>query len=253
MRKILTFDDFLLESEQKESYGVSRTGSSPFVLVAPHANETDDEGTMAIALEMADKLNAFCVVNSKFYKPEDMEGTMHHDFNEVPKDDKWGRAEQKQFYDKVETFTKRAGALQHGNNKRALVLFLHALGDDAVDVDLGAGMKDTANMIVNAEQHEKAKNNSGEITAPVNFVEKLRDIFKGAGLKVGTGKVFSAWSEKNGTQYLRTKGIDCYSIQLELGKSMRKDPIKTADILSKCIKKMTDYSEPIFYKPTETK
>ncbi len=91
------------------------------------------------------------------------------------------------------------------------------------------------------------------ITSPIKFVETFRDILKKKGLTVGTGDVFSAWDGQNGTQYLRSKGIDCYSIQVEINTNLRNDPKKTAELLSSAVKELKDFSESIFYLPQEVK
>ncbi len=255
MKRILSFNNFLLENEK--TIEPSSEGSSPIVIVAPHAVEDDDENTKVIAEEMAKNLNAFLLINDKFHKPTDNKDDSTEDFNHLPpsKDGKyeWDKRvpEMKAFYDKLESLAKKASSLSKDNNKRCLVLFIHGLSHDKYDIDLGAGAKSAPNMVINAEQHVKAKDNSGSITAPIKFVENFKEILKKEGLKVGTGDVFSAWDEQNGTQYLRNIGMDCYSIQLEINTNLRDDPKKTAEVLSNAVKQLKDFSESIFYLPQE--
>jgi len=251
MKRILDFGGFLLESEN------ANVGKSPIVIVAPHAVEDDDENTLEISEQMAKSLNAFLLVNDKFHKPTETKDNKTEDFNHLPPSTdgkyEWDKRvpEMKAFYDKLESLAKKASDLQEGNNKRCLVLFIHGLSHDKYDIDLGAGAKSAANMVINADQHVKSKDNTGSITAPIKFVESFRDVLKKKGLDIGTGDVFSAWDGQNGAQYLRSKGIDCYCIQLEINTNLRNDPKKTAELLSSAVKEMKDFSESIFYLPQE--
>ena len=254
MKRIYNFTEFIFENENQGA------PSAPIVIVAPHAVEEDDKNTKEIATEMANRLNAFLVINDKFHKPcGDDKCKNCEDFNHLPplkgKEYEWDKRvpEMKAFYEEIKNSAKSASILSNDNNKRCLVLFIHGLAHDKYDIDLGAGVKSAPNMVINAEQHEKAKDNSGDVTAPIKFVETFKDLLKKEGLTVGTGAVFSAWDEQNGTQYLKTKGIDCYSIQVEINSSLREDPIKTADLLCSAISQLKDFSESIFVLPQEVK
>lgn len=258
INRIHNFSQFLLEQEKTLDFGYSSEGSSPIVIVAPHATEDDDVNTKEIAMELAKDLNAFVVINDKFHKPCEDKCDKDEDFNHLPLiggSYEWDKRvpEMKSFYDTVEAYTKKAGTLSKDNNKRALVLFIHGLKHDKYDIDLGAGVKSAPNMVINAEQHNKAKDNSGEVTAPIKFVEAFRDVLKKKGLNVGTGDAFSAWGSQNGTQYLKNKGIDCYSVQLEINSNLRKDIKKTAEVITTAVKELKDFSESVFYLPQDVK
>lgn len=250
MKRILSFTDFLNENV---------IGKNPIVIVAPHAVEGDDDHTKEIAEIMAEKLNAFCLINDKFHKPTKDDKENSEDFNNLPPSEEgkydWSKRvpEMKNFYDTLESYANQANNLREGNNKRCLVLFIHGLKHDKYDIDLGAGSKSAPNMTINAEQHVKSKDNTGSITAPIKFVENFRDILKKKGLNIGTGDVFSAWDGQNGTQYLRSKGNDCYCIQLEINSNLRNDPTKTAELLCSAVSELKDFSESIFYLPQEVK
>ena len=258
MKRILSFNDFLFESK-KNGFGIFSEGSSPIVIVAPHAVDEDDENTKEIAEEMAKQLNAFLIINDTFHKPCDSKCESDEDFNHLPpskdKEYEWDKRvpEMKAFYDKVESYAKKAASLSKDNNKRSLVLFIHGLAHDKYDIDLGAGVKSAPNMVINADQHTKAGDNNGDITAPIKFVEDFKAVLKKKGLKIGMCNVFSAWDGQNGTKYLQSKGIDCYSIQLEINTKLRNDPKKTAELLSSAVQEMKDYSESIFYLPQDVK
>jgi len=255
---LLNFTDFLFESE-KTTFGIFSEGSTPIVIVAPHAVDADDKNTLEIAKELAMRLNAFLAINDTFHKPCEKKCEYDEDFNHLPPvvDGKldWSKRvpEMKTFYDTIEEYANKASKLSKDNNKRCLVLFIHGLKHDKYDIDLGAGARSAPNMVINAEQHAKSKDNTGEITAPIKFVEEFREVLKKKGLKVGTGDVFSAWDGQNGTQYLQSKGIDCYSIQLEINSHLRDEPSKTAELLSSAVQEMKDYSESIFYLPQDVK
>lgn len=255
MKRILNFGDFILENEKVDNI----EESAPIVIVAPHAVEADDENTKKIAELLAGNLNAFLLINDKFHKPTEKKDDTTEDFNHLPPCENgkydWDKRvpEMKSFYSKLESLAKQASSLSKDNNKRCLVLFIHGLSHDKYDIDLGAGSKSAPNMTINAEQHTKSKDNSGSITAPIKFVETFRDVLKNEGLNVGTGDVFSAWDGQNGTQYLRSIGIDCYCVQLEINTNLRKDPTKTAELLSSAVKQLKDYSESIFYLPQEVR
>lgn len=256
--KLLNFTDFLFESE-KSTFGIFSEGASPIVIVAPHAVEEDDEHTKEIAEQLAMQLNAFLVINDTFHKPCKTKCEYDEDFNHLPpmKDGEldWSKRvpEMKTFYDTIEQYAKKANVLSKDNNKRCLVLYIHGLKHDKYDIDLGAGVQSAPNMTINAEQHVDSKGNSGDVTAPIKFVEHFRDVLKKAGLNVGTGDVFSAWDGQNGTQYLKLKGIDCYSIQIELNTTMRGDVKKTVGLISSAVKELKDFSESVFYLPQEVK
>lgn len=249
MKKLHNFTNFLLESEKRTFDNIE--GSSSIVIVATHGVDEDDDNTKEISIEMAKNLNAFCLINDKFHKPCNDKCENDEDFNHLPpfngKEYEWDKRvpEMKVFYETLESYAKKASSLSKDNNKRCLVLFIHGLKHDKYDIDLGAGVKSAPNMVINAEQHKKAKENTGDVTAPIKFVETFKEVLEKKGLKVGTGAVFSAWDEQNGGQYLKTKGLDCYTIQVEINANLRKDIKKTADLLSICIKQMTDFSEPI--------
>lgn len=260
MKRILNFTDFLFENKKEDAgFGYFAEGTAPIVIVAPHAVEEDDEHTKEIAMDMAKNLNAFIVINDKFHKPCKDKCANDEDFNHLPpakgKEYDWDKRapEMKDFYDKIESYAKKAATLSKDNNKRSLVLFIHGLAHDKYDIDLGAGVRSAPNMVLNADQHVKAKDNSGDVTAPIKFVEEFKEALKKKGLKVGTGDVFSAWDGQNGTQYLKFKGVDCYSIQLEINTNLRDDPKKTSELLSSTVKGMKDFSESIFYLPQEVK
>jgi hypothetical protein len=219
---------------------------------------------------MAKKLNAFLVINDEFHKPCDKKCDKCEDFNHLPpmidepstspigyqgKKYDWSKRapEMEQFYTRIENYAAHAASLNKSNNKKCLVLFIHGLSHDTYDVDLGAGAKSAPNMVINADQHIKSKDNTGTITAPINFLEKFKSVLEDAGLKVGAGDVFSAWDEQNGAQYLRNMGHDYYTVQMEINTNLRDDPKKTADLLSNAVQKMDDYSESIFYLPQEAR
>ena len=253
MKRIHNFTEFIFENENQGA------PSAAIVIVAPHAVEEDDENTKEIATELANHLGAFLVINDKFHKPCKNKCENCEDFNHLPplkgKEYEWDKRvpEMKAFYEEIKNSAKAASIRSTDNNKRCLVLFIHGLAHDKYDIDLGAGVKSAPNMVINAEQHTKSKNNSGDVTAPIKFVETFKDILKKKGLTVGTGAVFSAWDEQNGIQYLKTIGADCYSIQVEINTTLRKDPKKTAELLSSAVSELKDFSESIFVLPQDVK
>lgn len=253
---VLSFNDFLFENENV--FGSFSEGTAPIVIVAPHGVDKDDLNTKEIAKALALKLNAFFVINDTFHKPCKKKCAFDEDFNLLPiKDGKldWTDrvSEMKAFYDTIEQYAKKANTLSKDNNNRCLVLYIHGLKHDKYDIDLGAGVQSEANMVINAEQHADSKGNTGSVTTPIKFVEQFKKSLQKKGLTVGTGDVFSAWNNKNGTQFLKLKGIDCYSIQVELNVNMRNDIKKTVDLLSFAVQESKDFSESIFYLPQDVK
>ena len=247
---LLNFNDFLFEQEQ-QNFGISFEGDTRYVIVAPHAVEADDENTKEIALELAKKLNAYCIINDVYHKPCKDKCDKDEDFNSLPPEQKgiyqWNERvpAMKSFYDTLQNYCSKASVKSADNNKRCLVLFIHGLVHGDIDLDIGAGLKAAPNMVINSEQHVKAKENSGDMTAPVKFVETMKSEFDKTGINTGTGSVFSGWGKQNGTQYLRNLGNDCYSVQLEINKNLRDSPDETASKIASVISKLTDFSEKL--------
>jgi len=241
---------------QKTSYGRKQPGNSEFIIIAPHA-AGDDKKTSILARHLGKKLDAFIVINKRFFKetnskakkyPERIEDFNKLRWNYTTKKYAWGRKkpEMKEFYKDIKAYSKLAR--QYGKNNRAFCIHLHGTQSESIGIDIGAGtqyLKEKKNYI-GSNENEKNVLNSGKSTiTPIQIYtlqkELQKELQKAFPLMVTIGKYFPGWSKQSAIQFHKTEGRDDYAIQLEINNVLRSNTINIryiTDLLAKKIKQI---------------
>lgn len=239
---------------KRTKYGFKKKGESQFVVIAPHA-AGDDLKTGLLARRLAKKLNAFLVVNNKFFKPTNSRAMLKpdqvQDFNKLG----WGYKSQKYFwwnkkkpmrafYSRISKYCNQAK--QFSREKKAVAIYLHGTKEDHIGIDIGAGLRGLKfknRFIGSSHSHYHC---TGVPTLKINQIKmmkaKLEPLLEQKyGLKVGVGHHFPAWSKRIGIQFHKNCGRDDYAMQLEISKFLRqhkKDRLFLTNLLSKVLKQI---------------
>ncbi len=206
-------------------------GSSKFVVVAPHAAR-NDKNTGKIAELIAQRLNAFLVINIRFRKKTKFKKN-EENFNKLS----WNRnqynwtkkkKEMKDFFDDILSFSKLARG--KSKNNKAVIIYIHGLKNTRdIGVDIGAGMKENEKGELrgaNEINHLPASGtNTGEERVERETVIKLRNrlnqMLEKRNLRATIGAKKAAWSRQNAVQFHANTPDD--SMQFEIVYSLRKN------------------------------
>lgn len=240
---------------ENTSYGYKKLGSSKFVIVAPHA-AGDDLKSDLIAKKLAQKMEAFLVVN-KFYKKSTNSHASDNpdlveDFNDLTWSEKkekylWGKKTPafKNFYKDIADFSTQAR--QHNPKNKAIVIYIHSFISDHIGIDIGAGAKhhNFGNKIFGSLYHSEKGENQGKISMPISLIKKIRqELEKKVKIKYNlattVGYRYSGWSRQSAIQFHCHEDRDDYAIQFEINQNMRHTQVDldyTIQILEETIKK----------------
>jgi hypothetical protein len=245
----------VISKEYKRTrYGLKKQGQSQFVVIAPHA-AGDDLKTGLLARRLAHKLNAYLVINNKFFKPNNSKAKRKpefvQDFNKLG----WGYKSLKYFWwnkkRPMRAFYSRIAkycnwAQKYSQEKKAVAIYLHGTKENQIGVDLGVGLKTKKlknKFIGSSQSHYYC---SGVPTIKISQAKKIKNLLEPAllkkyGLQVGIGRHFPGWSKRIGIQFHKNCGRDDYAIQLEVNQILRQDKksrLYLANLLSKVLKQV---------------
>ncbi len=233
---------------EKTTYGKKRARNGRFVLVAPHG-AGDDLKTGIIAVRLAKVLKSTYIVNNKYKKNSNdniIDDEFVEDFNRL----RWGRIKNKylwarkkpamkEFYSDIE---KKCEDIKK-NNKKPVVVYLHAMKNDEVGIDIGVGLKFKKNRLFGAHNHFDFNFNTGEVTLKIGKAKRLKkflesSLTKDRGLDVTIGEVYSGWSRRSAIQFHKNGLRNDYAMQLEINQYLRKDDVNInylVDLLSRAL------------------
>lgn len=220
---------------QKTVYGYKKSGSSQFIIVAPHASG-DDLRSSSVAKKLTFKLNAFLVVNKKFFKPTNSRAKINpenvEDFNDLCWSEKnkkylWKRKNpaMKIFYQDISDFCEEA---KKNTKDKPVAIYIHSFSSEKIGIDIGVGAQEIkrGGKIFGSGFHWLAARNSGEISLKIGTTKKIyRDLAKNLkkdyNLAVTIGKTFPGWSRQTAIQFHRHEPRDEYALQFEINKILR--------------------------------
>ncbi|MDO8516877.1 MAG: hypothetical protein Q7S33_02020 [Nanoarchaeota archaeon] len=229
----------------KTNYGFKQEGKSNFIIVAPHASGDDigtkvlirdDIGTGELAKRIADKIEAYFVINTQYERNTlDNQFSFPLDFNRLPIINgkyRWDEVHPHlaEFYKDILDFIGK----ENSNGKKVAIAYIHGMKNhsDKTGIDIGAGVKyDYVNGLkilkgANGEnKHPDSNQNFGVIRVNRAQIEEFRSILElklreKNDFSVEIGKYHPAWFEKNGIQF--HKGTENSSFQIELIPELRK-------------------------------
>ena len=237
-------------------YGKKNNGKSPFIIIATHG-AGDDKKTGIIAQKLAIKLNAFVIVNNRFFKPTNSRAKTFpkkiEDFNRlrwnyVKNNYAWKRKnpEMKLFYDDIASYSTQARTFS--KNNKAFCIHIHGMNSDTIGFDIGAGVKYHKESYNYLESHQDktAKTCSGRSTiSPLKIYTLQKELEKNLQtyfpFTVTIGKIFSGWSKRSAIQFHKHEGRDDNAVQIEINHILRSNEINirlTVDLLAKIFKKI---------------
>lgn len=204
-------------------------GSSKFVVIAPHA-AGNDKNTGKIAEIIAQRLNAFLVINIRFRKKAKVKKN-EENFNKLSWDGNqynWTgkKKEMKDFFDDIISFSKSARV--KSKNNKAVIIYIHGLSNTRdIGIDIGVGMKEDEKGelrgATGSNRHPDACKNKGkkrvEKETIIKLRKKLNQILKKRNLRVTIGAEKAAWSRQNAVQFHANTPND--SMQFEIVYSLR--------------------------------
>lgn len=225
------------------NYGEKQLGTSPFVIVAPHA-AGDDLKTGLIAKKLAEKLNGFFVINKQYKKPNNPNAKldMTEDFNELC----WGHSyskylwkprhpEMKRFYKDIKNYCNEARSYSQEN--KAIVVYIHGMKSDIIAIDIGAGAKRMfGNGSILGSRIFKNDKNQGEITLKISQIKQLKRTLASFtkehyNMNTTIGRWYSGWSKQSAIQYHKHEGRNDYAVQFEISHQIRLDRQKRNNII----------------------
>lgn len=213
-------------------------GEIPVLLVAPHGANCDDENTGELTEYIANKINAFAVINNSWKRNSQVDiykdfancNDINHLNEDVVKDE---------FLNPILRYVAR---IQRDIEQRVIIFYIHGCGnyvrqlmnDPKLDLIIGYGAGDPQRYTCNP---------------------KMKDAFafhlEKEGIKVYQGKAggpFSGHSRNNLNQYFRSKktgfGV-IHSMQLELVKALREDDVYeiTGELLADAIEDLMMFDD----------
>jgi len=226
------------------NYGYKRPGEGRFVVVAPHA-AGDDLKSGFIARALARRLRAACVVNDKYFKPTNSRAKdapeFVEDFNRLSRGRKsnrylWKRKKpaMKEFFDDVRQFCREVKKMTPG--KKAVVIYIHGMPDNGVDIDLGVGLHAKKNKARFLGSKKNDYDCTGVLTVRFKQLKELRRLIIGglpAGIVLGIGQRHRAWSRLTAVQFHKHAPRNNFAMQIEFSRRLRFDKINR-----KCIIKL---------------
>ncbi|MFB6088666.1 MAG: hypothetical protein ABEK36_02690 [Candidatus Aenigmatarchaeota archaeon] len=210
------------------SYGIKGTGSSRFVIVAPHA-AGDDLRTKELALNISKHLDAFTVINEEYVKntnsnsrkkPDKVEDFNKLEYSVEKSKYVWENKHphMKEFYEHIEESCKNARRFGDG---KSITIFIHGMKDneECIGIDIGFGAKYRKGELVKCDKcMGKPRAKAEDVVGIKETLGKnLSDYY---GLKASIGEFYAAWSIENGVQYYNN--FPGKSLQLEISYSLRK-------------------------------
>lgn len=213
-----------------------------YIIVAPHA-AWDDYNTWKLAYYLAEKLDAFCVVNEMYIKPEntrkELLKNVVENFNRLPwdyeeKSYKWENIGKniRIFFEDIVDFSNEIR-----NNlwfSKTIIVFVHWLRYETwVDIWIWKSIVDGEIIKESSEWNIKFP-----IEKAIELQKYFNEILQKHNFECHIGKHFNAWYMRNWVQYF--DWITDLAIQFELNKFLREhENIEyTAEILSKWLKKI---------------
>lgn len=231
-------------------YGYKVEGSSKFVIVAPHA-AGNDKNTDKIAGLIAQRLDAFLVINTRFRKKTKVKKN-EEDFNKLSWNGNqynWGgkQGEMKKFFDDIKTFSESARNKSRDN--KAVIIYIHGLRNtEDIGIDVGVGMKEdgiTGELrgATGSNRHPDARKNTGEKRVEKETIIKLRkklnQMLEARNLRATIGAKKAAWSRQNAVQFHANTTDD--SMQFEIVYALRKNDRNiefTSNILAEALQEV---------------
>lgn len=227
------------------NYGSKKAGSSPFVIVAPHA-AGDDLKTGYIARQLAESLNGFALINTVYKKPSNTKARPENteDFNQLS----WWAAKQKylwfrpkrrhkdmrHFFRDLKEYCDEARKFRP--DKKAVCIHIHGMKPCEYGIDLGVGIPD---------ETKKTEKNTGINTLEMTLVKNLQAelekiLFENYQLKVSIGK-YSGISRQSAIQFHVHDQYNDHAVQIEISSFFRMEKEKIDFIiqtLSKTLSKI---------------
>lgn len=226
------------------NYGYKRPGEGRFIVVAPHA-AGDDLKSGFIARRLARRLKAACVVNDKYFKPTNKRALRApefvEDFNRLSWSNKKGRylwggkkPAMKDFFNDIRAYCREARELIKG--KKPVVIYVHGMPDNGIDIDLGVGLHAKKNKARFVGSHKSDYYCTGVLTVRFKQLKELRRLLL-AGLPpevvLGIGQRYRAWSRLTAVQFHKHAPRNDFAMQIEFSRRLRFDKINR-----KCIIKL---------------
>lgn len=228
----------MLDKKIKTNYGFKKTGSSPFVFIAPHA-AGDDSKTGIIANKLAQKMSGFLIVNNKYFKSTNRKALIYpnrvEDFNNLS----WGYSynkylwkrkhpDMKLFFKDIADYCEQAR--KYGKSNKAIAVHIHGIDSNNIGIDIGAGIKkhNNGNKVFGSRRHKEIGQNTGKITLKISVVKKIKKelekkLKKDYNLLVTIGENYSGWSKQSAIQFHKHAGRDDYAVQFEISDILRKN------------------------------
>lgn len=181
-------------------------GDSPILIVCPHGNPNDDFNTDIISEIVADKVDAYAVINKTWRRGDKVDIA-----NKVANFNRIDHAEDSKFLEKIKDYRDNILDVY----RQAHVFFIHGMVDfadkgKAVDCVLGFG-----------------NGNPQRLTCSFGFKNELAYRFSLEKWQVrqgGPGSRYAAWDINNMCQYFRENNLpSTNAIQIEISRSLR-DP-----------------------------
>lgn len=216
------------------AYGFKKAGHSKFVIVAPHG-AGDDLKTPLICIKLAEALDAYLVVNSKYHKKNNKQKSnleFAEDFNRLT----WSRKYQKylwqrkrpamkKFFKDIEKFCQSARKIDP--DQKSVVIYIHGMKNKRTGIDIGVGLKNVKSNNVFLRSCHGDGNNTGLTTIKINQIKQLKkalqdSLKKQYNLEVSVGKKYTGWSKQSAIQFHKHENRNDYSLQLEINYFLRK-------------------------------
>jgi len=208
-------------------------GTFPAIIVAPHGYELDDENTGLIARIIAEKLNAYAVINNGWERSDEYSyendkadcNNIYHCREDVVREE---------FLDPIIRFKDEINMTGHN----AYIYHIHGMGDRHRKI-----AKDPKMDLVIGYGAGKPDSYTCELWMKNLFLYKCME-FKIHAYEGKSGGAMSGWARSNMNQYFRKwdKCMDVFSMQIEIIRSIRSDKelaIITADYLADVIQAVT--------------
>lgn len=218
------------------SYGYKQPGKSPFVIIAPHASG-DDLKTATITRRLAERLDAFSVINRRFFKKTNYKAKDKPEFIEDFNQLYWSflknqylwrskKVAMKEFYSDISKYCNQARKFTKDKDNKVLAIYIHGIKDDDIAIDLGVGVKAKGTQNKFIDSFKIGEKNSGKATLKIGYLKKIRKQLNQAtrevfDLPTTVGKKHIGWSKKSAIQFHKHEGRNDYSVQLEINPLLR--------------------------------
>jgi len=237
-------------------YGYKESGESHFIIVAPHA-AGDDLKTETISKKLAQKLQAFLMVNKIYKKPNNSHASKNSELVEDFNDLVWSETKEKylwqrkkpamkSFFEDIKNFSEKAREY-NSKNEKAVIIYIHGFTSEHIAIDIGAGAKhyNFSNKIFGSLYHPQKGKNQGKITLPISIIKKIRvELEKKIKIKYNLattiGYQYSGWSRQSAIQFHCHERRNDYALQFEISQHLRRSDFDleyTIQTLAEVIKK----------------